>query len=75
MPTELIEEGVVMTVFAEDRQTRPRPGATQGRLCNRPVTVTEDPVGTPWQGEPQNGPNAGEASATAGSMAARSCTT
>jgi hypothetical protein len=42
MPTELIEEVVVvMAALAEDSQTRPRPGATQGRLCNRPITTTE----------------------------------
>ena len=42
MPTELIEEVVVvMAALAEDSQTRPRLGATQGRLCNRPITTTE----------------------------------
>ena len=41
MPTELMEEGVVMAASAEDSQTRPRPGATQGRLCNRLITTTE----------------------------------
>jgi hypothetical protein len=41
MPTELIKEVEVMAASAEDSQTRPRPGATQGRLCNRPITTTE----------------------------------
>jgi hypothetical protein len=40
MPTELIEEGVGMAAFAEDSQTRPRLGATQGRLWNRLITIT-----------------------------------
>ena len=35
MPTELMEKGVGMAALAEDSQTRPRPGATQGRLCQR----------------------------------------
>jgi hypothetical protein len=41
MPTELMEEWVGMAAFAEDSQTRPQPGATQGRLWNRPITTTE----------------------------------
>jgi hypothetical protein len=41
MPTELIEEGVGMAAFAEDSQTRPRLGATQGRLCNRLNTTSK----------------------------------
>ena len=35
MPTELMEKGVGMAALAEDSQTRPRPGATQGRLCEQ----------------------------------------
>jgi len=36
MPTEVIEElGVGMAAFAEDSQSRPRPGATQGRFCEQ----------------------------------------
>ena len=36
MPTELIEElGVGMAASAEDSHTRPRPGATKGRLCQQ----------------------------------------
>jgi hypothetical protein len=41
MPTELMEEGVEMAASAEDSQTRPLAGATQGRLSNRPITTTE----------------------------------
>ena len=47
MPTELIKEGEVMAASAEDSQTRPRPGATQGRLCNRASPPPNNPVGTP----------------------------
>ncbi len=47
MPTELIEEGVGMAALAEDSQTRPRPGATQGRLCQQGITTTEEPGGHP----------------------------
>jgi hypothetical protein len=35
MPTELIEEVVVMAASAEDSQIRSRSEATQGRLCQR----------------------------------------
>jgi hypothetical protein len=31
---------VGMAAFAEDSQTRPRLGATQGRLWNRLITIT-----------------------------------
>jgi hypothetical protein len=47
MPTELMEKGVEMAAFAEDNQTRPRLGATQGRLCKRRITTTEQPGGHP----------------------------
>jgi hypothetical protein len=46
MPTELMEEGVGMAALAEDSQTRPRPGATQGRLCEQAHHHTNNPVGT-----------------------------
>jgi hypothetical protein len=49
MPTELIKEGEVMAALAEDSQTRPRPGATQGRLCNRASPPPNNPVGTLWR--------------------------
>jgi hypothetical protein len=44
MPTELIEEGLVMAAYAEDSQTRPRPGATQGRLCEWASPPLKNPV-------------------------------
>jgi hypothetical protein len=47
MPTELMKEGLVMAAIAEDSQTRPRPGATQGRLCQQGITTPEEPVGHP----------------------------
>ena len=75
MPTELIEEGLGMAASAEDSQTSPRLGATQGRLCNRPITITELPGGhprAPTRREPQRGTNTAEDSAPAAAMAARS---
>ena len=47
MPTELIEEVGVMAASAEDSQTRPRPGATQGRLCQQGITTTKETGGHP----------------------------
>ena len=69
------EGGVGMAAFAEDSQTRPQPGATKGRLCNRPITITELPGGRrngTHRGEPQRGTNTAKASAPAAAMAARS---
>ena len=79
MPTELIEEVVVvMAALAEDSQTRPRSGASQGRLWNRPITTTESSGGHrngTHRGEPQRGTNTAEDSAPAAAMAARSSST
>ncbi len=78
MPTELMEEGVGMATSAEDSQTRHQSGATQGRLCNRPITTTESPGGHrngTHRGEPQRGTNTAEDSAPAAAMAARSSST
>ncbi|MEY4807424.1 MAG: hypothetical protein RLZZ206_1813 [Cyanobacteriota bacterium] len=47
MPTELIEERVGMAASAEDSQTRPRLGETQGKLCSRPSSTTKQPGGLP----------------------------
>jgi len=47
MPTELMEEGVGMAASAEDSQTRPRPGAPHGRLCQQGITTTEESGGHP----------------------------
>ena len=44
MPTELSEEVGVMAASAEDSQTRPRPGATQGRLCEWASPPLKNPV-------------------------------
>jgi hypothetical protein len=62
MPTELMEKGAGMAAYAEDSQTRPRSGATQGGSGTGSTPPPNNPLGTPRRipGEPHDVTNAPE---------------